>query len=284
MKIYEVELKEVVRQKKHSDILANATLLRQNLTELDFEKPVFQIGEESDVEKISGEDLVETITMSYDRYGLSSTIVVCRSNKNANKYNEGIRRTILWKESEIALGDLMMVVKNNYFWIEENEEIDFIANGDIFEIVRIKNYEELYGYRYANITARFVDYHDLEIDLKIFLDTIMLEKAAFSQDENKELYYQVLDDYKHIKNRKSQYEAVRNNPYFNALQVKFAYAVTCHKAQGGQWKNVFVDQGYFTDDGVNEEYMRWLYTAITRSTDKLYLVNFPKEFFDTDEF
>ncbi|NOZ47851.1 MAG: AAA family ATPase [Chlorobi bacterium] len=277
--VEEVELTEVVRQKENSFILQNATQLRNNLAEDNFSIPKINFSNQYDVKRISGEDLIELISDYYDKDGIEETIVVCRSNKRANKYNEGIRRSILWKEDEISIGDLLMVVKNNYFWTDEDENLDFIANGDTFEVTRIKNYEDLYGYRFANITAKFVDYDNYEIDVKIFLDSIYIEKASFSQKENKELYYNILEDYSSIKSRKTQYEKVKNNPYFNALQVKFAYAITCHKAQGGQWKNVFVDLGYFTDDKMDKEYLRWLYTAFTRARNNLFLINFPKQFF-----
>lgn len=278
--VTQVVLKEVVRQKKESNILKNATIIRKNISNENLVIPSITANDNTDVHRINGNDLIEFISDNYDKSGLSETIIVCRSNKRANKYNEGIRNSILWHEEEIATGDLMMVVKNNYYWVEDINELEFIANGDIFEIIRIKKYEERYGHRFANITARFSDHNNVEVDLKIFLDSIYIDKASFSQEENRELYQNVLEDYIHITNKKKQFEQIRNNECFNALQVKFAYAITCHKAQGGQWKNVFVDQGYFKDDMINLEYLRWLYTAITRATEKLYLINFPKEFYE----
>ena len=172
-----------------------------------------------------------------------------------------------------------MVVKNNYYWLDENDQIDFIANGDIIEIVKIHGYEEEYGLRFANITIRFLDYKDIEVEVKIILDTLSIDTASLSSERNKELFYSIIDDYSDIKTKKKRYQKVREDKYFNALQVKFAYALTCHKSQGGQWKAVYVDQGYLTDDMINKEYLRWLYTALTRATEKLFLVNFKEEFF-----
>ena len=198
-------------------------------------------------------------------------------------YNKGIRGSILYRENEIERGDLLMVVKNNYFWITEGMELDFIANGDIVEVMHIYDYEELYGFRFANVCLRFVDYKNVEIDCKIFLDTLSIETPSFSQEQNRELFNVVSEDYLEIRNKRNRWKKIKENPYFNALQVKYAYAITCHKAQGGQWKAVFVDHGYVTEDILDIEYYRWLYTAFTRPTEKLYLVNFNKNFFDDTE-
>lgn len=280
--VHEYEMTEVVRQDKDSGILFNATLLRHMITGGDYFSGYFHLecSGFDDVVRIGGSDLIEEISTCYDRYGLFDTIVVTRSNKRANKFNEGIRNTILYKESEISLGDLVMVVKNNYFWLEESEEIDFIANGDIAEIISISKFEELYGFRFADVCLRLIDYPDLEIDCKIILDAISIESASLTSDQNRRLFEAVSEDYLDIRNKRKRWEKVRENPYFNALQVKFAYAVTCHKAQGGQWKAVFVDQGYLTEEMINIEFLRWLYTAFTRPTEKLYLVNFNKDFFE----
>jgi exodeoxyribonuclease-5 len=197
----------------------------------------------------------------------------------ANKYNQGIRSRILWHEEQISVGDYLMVVKNNYYWLSDNEQIDFIANGDIMEIMKIHHFQERYGFHFADISLRFVDYKDIEVEVKIILDTLNIETAALNMEQNKELFNAVLEDYQDIKSKKEQFDRLKNDPFFNALQVKFSYAVTCHKAQGGQWKVVFIDQGYIYDDRINLEYLRWLYTALTRSMEKLYLVNFSDEFF-----
>ncbi len=277
--VFEMELKQVVRQAKESGILKNATYLREILPDY-FNKdyPQLQVENIEDVEKITGGELIDTIQECYDRDGLEETMVITRSNKRANRYNEGIRRTILWREEEISAGDMLMIVKNNYFWAEKEESIDFIANGDIAEISRIIKFEERYGYRYAKVELTFPDYKDVEFETLIFLDTLFLESASFSYEESSKFYKKIEQDYLDVAPRK-RYSKIKKNKYFNALQVKFAYAVTCHKAQGGQWKNIFIDQGYFVDDMLNKEFIRWLYTAVTRATEKLYLVNFKKEFF-----
>ena len=281
--VKEITLTEVLRQTKESGVLFNATQVRAqiNIQPVDF--PKIQLDSFKDIEALSGTELIEKITESYDKYGVENTIVITRSNKTANQYNKGIRNKILWREEEIAVGDLIMVVKNNYFWIEENEDIDFIANGDIAEIVKIKKYTERYGFRFADVVLRFIDYNDVEISCKIILDTLEINSAAMSSDDNKKLFYNIVEDFTAIVRKKAKYDKVKNNPFFNALQVKFAYAVTCHKAQGGQWKSVFVDHGYFADHQVDIEFLRWLYTALTRTTDKLYLVNFNKRFFNNSD-
>ena len=212
--------------------------------------------------------------------GEQQTMVVTRSNKRANKFNQGIRSTILYKEDEITVGDLLMVVKNNYYWLEEDEKVDFIANGDIVEIKAIRGYEELYGFRFAKVSLRFVDYDDLEIECRIFLDTLTIESASLTYDDNQKLYNAVAEDYADIRSKKKRWEKIKENEHFNALQVKFAYAVTCHKAQGGQWDAVFIDQGYLVEEMITKEYLRWLYTAFTRPVKELYLVNFNKDFFE----
>lgn len=281
-RVFDFELTDVVRQDLNSGILYNATLIRDLIGSGEYFSGYFHLETESfaDVRRIGGGDLIQEISTCYDQFGLFETIVVTRSNKRANKFNEGIRSTILYKEAEISKGDLLMVVKNNYFWIGENEKIDFIANGDIAEVVAIYKYEELYGFRFANMSLKLVDYPDIEIDCKILLNALNIESAALGPEENRRLFDAISEDYMDIRNKKKRWEKIRENPYLNALQVKFAYAVTCHKAQGGQWKAVFVDQGYLTEDMLNVEFLRWLYTAFTRPTERLYLVNFNKEFFE----
>lgn len=286
--VKEYELKEVVRQAADSGILSCATQIRETIEEgkaRGFIK--FDIDSFPDVERISGEDLIERITTSYESNGIFDTTVVTRSNKRANLFNKGIRGSILYKENEIERGDLLMVVKNNYHWIDEDAELDFIANGDIAEVQNIYGYEELYGFRFADVSLRFIDYENVELDCKIFLDTLSIESASFSYEQNRQLFETVSEDYQDIKNKKNRWKKIRENPYFNALQVKYAYALTCHKAQGGQWKTVFIDHGYLVEDMLDVEYYRWLYTAFTRPVEKLYLVNFNKSFFEgegPDEF
>jgi len=280
--VFEYELTEVVRQDQNSGILYNATFIRNLITDGFYSPGYFHLECKpfDDIRRLGGAELIEEISTCYNRFGLFETIVVTRSNKRANKFNEGIRSTILYKEADISVGDLLMVVKNNYFWLEANETIDFIANGDIAEIVSIRKYEELYGFRFANVSLRLLDYPDIEFDCKIILDTLAIESASLTSEQNRKLYDAVAEDYLDIRSKKKRWEKIKENPYFNALQVKFAYAVTCHKAQGGQWKAVFVDQGYVTEEMLNIEFLRWLYTAFTRPTERLYLVNFNKEFFE----
>ena len=191
-----------------------------------------------------------------------------------------IRGAILYRENEIERGDLLMMVKNNYYWINQDSGMDFIANGEMAEVISIYGYEELYGFRFADVCLRFVDYEDIEIDCKVFLDTLSIESAAFSQEQNRLLFDHVAEDYLDIGNKRERWKKIRENPYFNALQVKYAYALTCHKAQGGQWKAVFVDHGYLVEEMLDKDYYRWLYTAFTRPVEKLFLVNFKKDFFE----
>jgi exodeoxyribonuclease-5 len=272
------ELKQVVRQSEDSGVLMNATRVRLQIAEHDLVHPSLDCENFKDIIRITGEDLIEEISTSYGTCGLEGTIIVVNSNKQANRYNQGIRNRIFFREEEISPGDMVMVVKNNYFLIEEDEETGFIANGDIAEVKRIRKYEEKFGFRFADMLLKFTDY-DLEIESKVMLDVLQLDTPALPSDRGKELFQNVLADYMHLKTRRKQIEAVRNDPYFNALQVKFSYAVTCHKAQGGQWERVFVDQGMFNRQEISLDYLRWFYTAITRATDKLYLVNFSDEWF-----
>jgi len=279
--VYTNTLTQVVRQQKDSGILHNATQLRHLL---DSEKIDIKINTQDfeDIQAIDGGMLIEELNTAYDKYGLEQSIVICRSNKRANRFNQGIRNAVLYKEERISVGDLIMVVKNNYFWTEDEFEIDFIANGDIAEITHIFGQETIYESDYADVTIRLIDYDDVEINVKILLNTLESETAALSYDENKTLFYKIIEDYSDIKPKKKQYQEVRQNPYFNALQIKYAYAITCHKAQGGQWKNVFLDQGYVNDEMINKEYLRWLYTAFTRPSEQLFLVNFNKKMLDSD--
>ncbi len=275
-------LDDVVRQLSGSGILVNATRIRKEAEKGSRNWPQFLCGDFDDVLRIDGSDLIEEISDSYGRIAMADTIVVTRSNKRANQYNQGIRNKILWREEEISAGDMLMVVRNNYFWTQDEKEMDFIANGDIAEIVGIRGTQERYGFRFADVTLRFSDYRSVEMDVKIMLDTIGLESASLGFEENRQLYFNILEDFSEIKSKKKKYEMIREHPFYNALQVKFAYAVTCHKAQGGQWDTVFVDQGYITAEMINREYYRWLYTAVTRATKRLYLVNFSDRYFAED--
>lgn len=274
----EAELTQVVRQSQNSGILINATSIRNKISINDFVLHI-KIHPFLDVERINGSELIDSLESSIQKTGINETIVICRSNKRANKYNEGIRNSILFHEHEICVGDLLMVVKNNYYWIENNENIDFIANGDIIEITKIHSYKELYGFRFAEVTIKLPDYQNTELKLIIMLDTLMIETAALPTEKNKELFFSVLEDYSEEKTKKKKYQKVKEDKYFNALQVKFAYAVTCHKSQGGQWKNVYIDAGFLTNEMIDKEYFRWLYTAFTRATEKLYLINFDDRYF-----
>jgi len=280
LKIDSIELTEVVRQDEDSGILHNATLIR-NLIQKEIEtKPRFDLDDYKDIIRINGTELEDALNDSHSRNGAEETMVICRSNKRANIYNQQIRTRVRYQEEEISSGDYMMVVKNNYHWLPEESKAGFIANGDIFRLSKIGGEVERYGFRFADVRVNLIDYPDEpELECKILLDTITSESPSMNSEDNKKLYYAVFEDYKHISNKRERMDAVKKDKFFNALQVKFAYAVTCHKAQGGQWQTVFVEQGYLTDDMINIEYLRWLYTALTRATKKLYLVNFNNDFF-----
>ena len=208
---------------------------------------------------------------------MDETMIICRSNKRANLYNRGIRNTILYREDELNSGDLLMVAKNNYYWGSENKELDFIANGDVAVVRRMRRVREMYGFRFADVVLTFPDYDDLELEVKVLLDTLHSDTPALTREQSEHLFNAVQEDYKDITVKRERVKKLKEDPYYNALQVKYAYAVTCHKAQGGQWKRVFIDQGYMTEDMLTPDYFRWLYTAFTRATETLYLVNWPKE-------
>ena len=277
-----VEMTQVMRQTEDSGILNNATQLRELISSgVSGVMPKIRLKGFPDVCSVSGEDLIEAIDNCYGRVGMDETIVLCRSNKRANIYNEGIRRRILYREEELNRSDLLMVVKNNYYWREELgkedksllEKIDFIANGDIAEIKHVGGIEEMDGFRFADVSLSFADYEDCEMDVKILLDTLTGESQSLTKEESDRLFNAVWEDYPEIKSKRKRMEEVRKNPYFNALQVKYGYAVTCHKAQGGQWRCVFLDSGYVSPDTLDVDYYRWLYTAFTRAGERLYLVN-----------
>ncbi len=279
-----VELTQVMRQTEGSGILTNATMLRILISSGMGSMPRIRLTGFPDISVVTGETLIETIETEYGAVGLEETIVLCRSNKRANIYNEGIRRRILYREDELNRGDLLMVVKNNYYWREQVgkvdkellEKLDFVANGDIAEIMRVGGVEEMYGFRFADVTLSFPDY-DCEFDVKILLDTLTSESPSLTKSENERLFEAVWNDYADIGAKRKRMEKLREDPYYNAMQVKYGYAVTCHKAQGGQWRTVFLDQGYTPPEGVNNDYFRWLYTAFTRATERLYLVNWPTQ-------
>lgn len=279
-KCYVAQLDEVVRQQYNSSILENATRLRGLLTSYVGDDFKFN-ADQKEVYKINdGFDLQEKIQQSYDDYGIDGTTIIVRSNKRANIYNEQIRHKIRGFIGDITVGDYIMVVKNNYYWLNSTEETDFIANGDICEIMAIKNIKEIYGFRFAEVTIRMIDYDDLKpFDTVILLDTLTSDTASLSFEESNKLYQEIALDYSHIKTNYKRLQAIKNDKYYNALQVKFSYAVTCHKSQGGQWKSVFVEQPYQASLE-QPEFIRWLYTAITRAEEKLHLIGFTDTFYN----
>ncbi len=267
-------LTQVARQALESGVLHNATRLRQHISDYNvYEMPHFETQGFPDIFKLEGGDMLEVLQAAYDEVGVENTIVVTRSNKRANLYNQGIRARVMWKEDEISNGDMVMVTRNNYFWTKEYEGIDFLANGDMFRIARIGRFRELYGMRFADVSLESMDY-DWEIDTTVLLDSIYTESPDKSYALSSVLFERVAEDYPEIRNRKELVKTIMANPYFNALHIKFAYAVTCHKAQGGQWQRVFIDQGMINDDMLGLDYYRWLYTALTRTTDRAYLIGF----------
>ncbi|MCH5334678.1 MAG: AAA family ATPase [Alistipes sp.] len=274
-------LDDVVRQEAQSGILFNATLVRCMLENGIFEVPRFDMSY-PDFERVEGGEFLEKLQECHDRYGRDETIVVTRSNKRANRYNEGIRRNVLCAEEEIESGDMLMVVKNNYHYTDRIEDcpMNFIANGDIARLVKLRRFEDFYGFRFADAVLSFGDYDDTEIECKILLDTISSESPSLTREESDRLFREVEQDYLDIKSKIKRFKEIRENPHFNAVQVKFAYAVTCHKAQGGQWSAVFIDRCLFGDEPMTKDMMRWLYTALTRATEKVYLVNFDERFYE----
>ena len=291
-------LTEVVRQENESGILTNATMLRNLIDETsnfcyaaaENQLPPLQFSK--DFRKISGTSILERIETSYDKCGVEETAIVCRSNKRANLYNRAIRSQILYYEDELEPGEIIMIAKNNYFWIKapqssQDDAVDsaeaettpsklttpFLANGDIAIVRSVCNERELYGFRFADCVITLPDYDDMEFTVTVILDALNADAPSLTDEQGESLFNNVMEDYMHITNKKDRIEALRNDPYYNALQVKYAYAITCHKAQGGQWKRVFIDQGYITPDMITPDYYRWLYTAITRATKRVYMVN-----------
>lgn len=278
LSVIEVDLTEVVRQVQDSGILWNATRLRQLIAADECAAfPKIKVTGFADVKVVPGDELIDTLNGCYERDGMDETIVVCRSNKRANIYNKGIRAQILYREDELNTGDLLMVAKNNYYWTEKYKEMEFIANGEIAVVRRVRRTRELYGFRFADVLLSFPDQNDFELEASLLLDTLHSDAPAMPKAENDRLFYTVLEDYADITIKRERMKKMKEDPHYNALQVKYAYAVTCHKAQGGQWQNVFLDQGYMTEEYLTPDYFRWLYTAFTRATNTIYLVNYPKE-------
>jgi len=288
LQVTAVELKEVVRQEKKSGILANATMLRRLINDAEakesddekLELPQFITKSYKDIFRMTGVKLVEGLEYAYNKFGIENSLVVCRSNKSANVYNQQIRARLLYREEELTGGDQIMVVKNNYFWLPENESAAFIANGDMAKISRVRGIEERYGFRFCEVNLEFLDFPEAGvITCKVMLDTLTAETPNLSQEQSNKLFEGLNIDYEHITNKRERFKAIKEDPYYNALQIKFAYAVTCHKAQGGQWDAVFVDQGYLTEDMVDLDFLRWLYTGVTRAKKELFLVNFAPNLF-----
>jgi ATP-dependent exoDNAse (exonuclease V) alpha subunit len=302
MQVYEADLCQVIRQAQESGILYNATLIR-NLPSSSvgsvsssvccaaaLSLPKIRFHGFSDILAVPGNELIETLATSYSRAGMDDTIIITRSNKRANIYNQGIRRTVLDREDELCRGDRLMIVKNNYFWLSANgcsplgngqepkakSQLEFIANGDIATVQRVRNVHEQYGFRFAEVTLHFPDYDDCELTATVLLDTLTSDSPSLTHEQQQQLFERVMDDYADIPRKADRMKKLKEDRYYNALQVKFAYAVTCHKAQGGQWPHVYIDQGYMTDEMLTTDYLHWLYTAFTRATDRLFLVNWPR--------
>lgn len=278
--VHHIELDEVVRQSEESDILHNATLIREALREEFYDSFRFELSPKKDVVRlVDGYEIMEAIEDSYRSLGHEDTAIIVRSNKRANLYNQQIRSRILFQEEELSAGDYLMVVKNNYFWIKPNSEAGFIANGDIIKVLEIFGIKELYGFRFAEVKIQMVDYPNMKpLETVLMLDTLTSNHPSLTYEESNQLYQEVMKDYEEERTKYKKFLKVKNNSYFNALQVKFSYAMTCHKSQGGQWNTVFVEQPYLPN-GVDRDYLRWLYTAVTRAQDKLYLIGFKDDFF-----
>jgi exodeoxyribonuclease-5 len=280
-KVTAITLTEVVRQLSDSGILYNATVLREFIFQEVFNKFRFELNSFNDIQRIQdGEELLNILDNSFNEYGIDQVVFIVRSNKRANLYNQNIRKRILFLESSLSVGDQLMVVKNNYFWIKPESQAGFIANGDIIVVEKINNIKEFYGFKFAEITAKLVDYPEMpSFETVVLTDTLTSNTPSLNYEESQSLYKSVQEDYKNEKSSYKKFLKVKNNPYFNALQVKYSYSITCHKSQGGQWDRVFVEYPYLPD-GPNKDFFRWLYTAITRAKKGLYLVGFPKEYFN----
>lgn len=312
LSVYQCDLDEVLRQAEGSGILYNATMIRRMVTHDEVTRlPMIRFSGFADIRVVPGDELVEQLNSSYSEVGMDETIVVTRSNKRANIYNVGIRNMVLGREEELTTGDMLLVVKNNYYWLEKesrsekqkpngedvrvntiaskmlsgassrsvvslSNSFSFIANGDRACVQRVRNVRELYGFKFADVWLQFPDYNNYEIQATIIIDTLTSEASALTHQQSEQLFDAVMEDYQDIPLKADRMKKIREDMYYNALQVKYAYAVTCHKAQGGQWSHVFIDQGYMTDDMLTPDYIHWLYTAFTRATEKLFLVNWPK--------
>ena len=294
--VYECDLNEVLRQSEQSGILYNATMIRQMITHDDITQlPKIRFTGFSDIKPMPGAELIEALADSYHHVGLDDTIVVTRSNKRANIFNQGIRNMVLDREEELSQGDILMIVKNNYYWMEEerkkikekdnqvqsNDIPAFLANGDRAKALKVRRRIDLYGFRFATLLLQFPDYGNYELEATVLLDTLTSEAPALTHEQQEQLFHQIEEDYQDVPLKADRMKAIRQDQFYNALQVKFAYAVTCHKAQGGQWAHVYVDQGYMTDDMLTPDYIHWLYTAFTRATEMLYLVNWPETQIET---
>ena len=278
LEVAETDLTQVVRQARESGILWNATRLRQAIAAEDcFSLPKIRTAGFADIRPLPGNELIDALEECYARDGVDETIVICRSNKRANIYNNGIRSRILWREDELESGDLLMVAKNNYYWTGQDKEKseDFIANGETAIVRRVRRTRELYGFRFADAILAFPDCDGREMEASLLLDTLQSDAPALARADSDRLFQSVMEDYADIPTKAERMKKIKADPHYNALQVKYAYAITCHKAQGGQWKNVFLDQGYMSDEFLTPDYFRWLYTAFTRATGTLYLVNYP---------
>ena len=277
MRVYETDLNQVLRQSEDSGILWNATMIR-NLWRGEagmVRLPKICFHGFTDIQVVMGNELVDNLSSSYYHAGMDETIVITRSNKRANIYNQGIRNMVLDRDEELCRGDLLMIVKNNYFWTEGAKEIPFLANGDRAVVQRVRNVHELYGFRFAEVTMTLPDYDDYELTATVCLDTLTTEAPALTHEQQEQLFNAVMEDYADFTVKTERIKKLKSDRYYNALQIKFSYAVTCHKAQGGQWAHVYLDQGYMTDDMLTPDYLHWLYTAFTRATGMLYLVNWP---------
>jgi len=286
LQIFGYEMTDVVRQDKNSGILFNATKIRNEIRFdeefVEYSYPEFVTKSFKDIFRMNGDRLIEGLHYAYDKFGIEQTMVICRSNKSANLYNRHIRNQILFREEEITGGDIIMIVKNNYYWLQDNDEKNtgFIANGDMAVIKKVSNVHEMHGFRFADLYLEFMDNNEGDaIRCRVLLDSLYADAPNLPYEQQQLLYNSIAEDYKDISIKKDRMEAIKKDPYYNALQIKFAYAITCHKAQGGQWPLVFVDQGYMIDEMLNTEFMRWLYTAITRATQELFLVNFNEKFY-----
>ena len=278
LQVYECDLNKVLRQSQHSGILWNATAIREMITyNTATQLPQIHLKGFADISIVQGNELIESLASSYSAVGMDETMVITRSNKRANIFNQGIRNTILGREEELTTGDLVMVVKNKYLEKDRSTDISFIANGDHAVVRRVRNIRELYGFRFADVALEFPDYNNTELDTVVVLDTLTTEAPALTHEQNDKLFQSVMEDYSDVPRKADRMKQLREDEYFNAMQIKFGYAVTCHKAQGGQWAHIYLDQGYMTDEMLTPDYIHWLYTAFTRATEHLYLVNWSQK-------